>query len=139
MRKSSFYLEAASRTQDLLTLKWSLRAAGHAVESTWHEGEVSAAGPANRHWGAERMEQLRACDSLVILFGRGTQPSLELGVMLGYAVANGLRVIWIGPGSDMLGTFRAVERFETIEDLRKEILQQTGSRYEHAGDQRLAA
>jgi hypothetical protein len=45
-------------------------------------------------------------------------------MMAGIALARGLQVVWIGPPVGGLNAFRAVWRFNTAEDYRKQILQQ---------------
>jgi hypothetical protein len=39
MRGNDVYLEAPSRTQELLNIKRALQAAGFRIGSTWHEGK----------------------------------------------------------------------------------------------------
>ena len=53
LAKAIFYLEAPGVTQDLLTIKWTLRAAGYAIGSTWHDSETSTRLlPFQDHWSA---------------------------------------------------------------------------------------
>jgi hypothetical protein len=91
-------LEAPDCTQDLLNIKWALRSTGCSIGSTWHEGDLSTSLLAfEDHWNARGVEQMQSCDSLVVICGQDDTAALELGMMAGFALARGLRVIWIGP------------------------------------------
>ena len=117
MGRNIFYLEAPARTQDLLDIKWTLRAAGYAIGSTWHEGEAaSSALVFQNHWNASRMEELRICDSLVVICGTRGEIPLLLAVVAGFALARGLQVIWIGSPAQILSDFRTVQHFRTVEE-----------------------
>jgi hypothetical protein len=71
MPGNAVYLEAPERTQDLLNRKWTLRSAGYAIGSSWHEGEVNTSPLAFQdHWNARGVEQLQVCDSLVVVCGK---------------------------------------------------------------------
>jgi|SRR5271170_2012065 len=134
MPRNTVYLEAPDRTQDLLNIKWALLSAGYTIGSTWHDSDP---GRSSRgfvdHWSARRLEQLRLCDSLVVVVGKNGSSDLEalvaeVGVMAGFALARCLRVIWIGTPVRGLFDFRAVQQFDTPEDFRRQILlQQTDS------------
>ncbi len=84
--------------------------------------------PSNR-WNPKRIEQLQACDVLVVIFGKGDKSAVELAMMAGFALARGLRVIWTGPPVRGLIDFRAVQLFDTAEDFRKHVLKRM---YTHA-------
>ena len=119
MGRNIFYLEAPARTQDLLDLKWILRAAGYAIGSTWHEGEATLTSSAlvfQNHWNASRMEELQICDSLAVICGTGGEIPLQLAVLAGFALARGLQVIWIGSLAQILSDFRTVQHFRTVEE-----------------------
>jgi hypothetical protein len=139
MSKPMFYLEAPSVTQDLLTVKWSLRAAGYAIGSTWHDTDLNTGLPRQDHWSTRRVEQLQACEALVVLSGKAEDAARELGLMAGIALARGLRVIWLGPPVPMLSAFRAVELFQTAEDFRKHLVHQQYSPALSLTDESLAA
>jgi hypothetical protein len=140
MPGNTVYLEAPSRTQDLLTIKWALRSAGDAIGSTWHEGEASTSFLAsNDRWNARHVEQLLTCDSLVVICGNCDPATLELAMMAGIALARGLEVIWIGPVVRGLSEFRAVQQFHTAEDFRRQILKHRHARSMSPTEDRLAA
>ena len=140
MSAHTVYLEASERTQDLLNIKWTLQSVGCAIASTWHEGEVSASALAfQRHLNARGVEQLRVCDCVVVICRKNDRAALELGMMAGFALASGLRVIWIGPPIQLLNDFRAFQQFTTPEDFRKQIPNQMHSRSMSLTDGRLAA
>jgi hypothetical protein len=128
MPGNTVYLEAPDRTQDLLTIKWTLRAAGYAIMSTWHDGGASTSFMSSGdHWNATGVERLQHCDSLIVICGNDERSRPELAMMAGFAIARGVRVIWIGRAVWGLSDFRAVEQFNTVEDFRKQILQQMHS------------
>src|SRR4051794_33707199 len=78
MRGIDVYLEAPSRTQELLNLKWTLKSAGFTIGSTWHENSgITSALPLSEHWDAKGVEQLRACDLLVVICGKDSKAALE--------------------------------------------------------------
>jgi hypothetical protein len=140
MPRNTFYLEAPDRTQDLLNIKWTLRAAGYAIGSTWHEDQATTSGLSFRdHWNARGMEQLQICDSLVVVCGRGGEAAIELTATAAFALARGLRVIWIGSPLRIISAFRAVEQFRTAEDFRKHIVEEMRLQQTCLRDQLLAA
>jgi hypothetical protein len=140
MPGNTFYLEAPGRSQDLLNIKWSLRAAGYAIRSTWHEDQASTSGFAlGDHWNATGMQQLHICDSLIVICGKRGEATIELAIIAGFALARGLRVIWIGSPLRILSNFSAVEQFNTAEDFRKQILDRMHSAESRVRDQPLAA
>ena len=140
MPQNAVYLEASERTQDLLNIKWTLQSAGYAIASTWHQGEVNTSPLAfQHHWNRRGVDQLQVCDSLVVICGKGDRAALELGMMAGFALARGLRVIWIGSPVAVLNDFRAVQQFNTPEDFRKDILNQAHPRSMSLTNDRLAA
>jgi len=123
MPAKTVYLEGPDRTQDLLDIKWALRSAGCAIGSSWHdaEGSLSFLGSAD-HWNPNRVEELQACDLLVVVCGKSERITLELPMMAGFALARGLRVIWIGPPVRGLTDFPVVRQYPTAEDFRRQIL-----------------
>lgn len=129
MPRNTVYLEAQARTQGLLNIKWTLQAAGYAIGSSWHEGEVNTPSLAfQNHWNATGLEQLQICDSLVVICEKTDRAAPELAMVAGFALARGIRVFWIGPPLRFLSDFRAVQQFNTAEDFRKQILRQMYSR-----------
>ena len=125
MSAINVYLEAPGRTQDLLNIKWALRSAGYSIASAWHD----AKGPVlvQDHWNATTLERLQNCDLLVVVGAINDAVAPELAMMAGFALARGIAVCWIGPAIRALCDFRAVRRFNTAEEFRKQIISQTGS------------
>ncbi len=125
MRKDTVYLEAPERTQDLLNIKWALRSAAYAIGSSWHDDSGAPSVASNDHWNAGSLEQLQRCDSLVVICGEQESIVLEVAMMAGFALAHGLRVIWIGRPVCGLSDFRAVQQFDKAEDFLNQILLDT--------------
>jgi hypothetical protein len=125
MPRNTVYLEASERTQDLLTIKWALRSAGYTIGSTWHDGEatLSNLGRAH-HWNARALELLQFCDSLIVVSGKSGPAMPELAMIAGFALARGLRVIWIGNAVETLSDFAAVEHFNDADEFRRAIVDQ---------------
>jgi hypothetical protein len=125
MSYNTVYLEAPERTQDLLTIKWTMRSAGYTIGSIWHDGEATRShlGRAN-HWNARTLKLLQSCDSLIVVSGKAGQAMPELAMMAGFALARGLPVTWIGDAVDILGNFPAVRHFKDAEEFRRAIADQ---------------
>jgi hypothetical protein len=70
------------------------------------------------------VEQLQACDSLVVICEKSNDAGMELATMAGFALARGLRVIRIGPVVRALAGFRAIQQFGSAEEFHTEILRQ---------------
>ena len=122
MPRYTFYLAAPERTQDLLNIKWALRAAGYAVGSTWHDCEVNVSRLAlENQWNAQGMKRLQLCDSLAVVCGKAEQVPVELATMAGFALARGLQVIWIGPPLRMLSDFGSVQQFDTASEFQQQV------------------
>jgi hypothetical protein len=122
MSSNNFYLEAPGRTQDLLNVKWTLRAAGCAIGSTWHEeGATSSALAFQDHWNRSRMEELQICDSLVVVCGTSGEIPLQLALTVGFALARGLQVIWIGSPAKILSDFRTVQHYRTVDEFATQV------------------
>jgi hypothetical protein len=64
---------------------------------------------------------------------------MELATMVGFALARGLRVIWIGPVVRALVCFRAVQQFDSAEEFHTEILRQVYSPSLDSVSERMAA
>ncbi len=112
---SSVYLEAPTKSQDLLTLKWVLRANSIAIGSNWHEDASSQ--PAQTHLHPLRLRRMRSCDALVVVQTKGAEFGAELALLIGLALGWELKIIWVGPSVGVLDQFgTAVTRFNTIED-----------------------
>jgi hypothetical protein len=117
MFRKTFYVEAPARTEDLLRAKGALRAAGCAIESTWHdEIATSHASESNNDWIAGRLEELNRCDALIVLCGAKYRAPLQIPLLAGYALARGLQVIWIGSSVHVASDGRNVAQFETVEE-----------------------
>jgi hypothetical protein len=139
MYGNTVYLEAPELTQDLLNIKWALRSAGYDIGSSWHERGASKSSSASKdHWTARGLEQLQTCDLLVVVCGKSDRARSELAMMAGFALARGVRVIWIGSPVQSMSDFRAVQQFNTAEDFRRQVLEQMYSR-SIPTDERLAA
>jgi hypothetical protein len=116
MLRKTFYLEAPTRTRDLLHAKRALRAAGCAIGSTWHDEATSPASESNGDWIAERLEELNRCDALIVLCGEKYRTPLQIPLLAGHALARGLQVIWIGSSVRVASDRRNVAQFETVEE-----------------------
>jgi hypothetical protein len=136
MRANNVYLEAPARTQDLLNIKWALRSAGYCIASAWHE----AKGPVlvQDHWNATALEQLQNCDLLVVVGATNETIAPELAMMAGFALARGVAVCWIGSAIRALCDFGAVQRFNTAEEFRKQIISRTGPQTTSTGYRMIA-
>lgn len=128
------YLEAATKTQDVLTTKWILRSCGYVVASTWHE-EPTNTSSGERH----RLEEMRSCDTLVVV-GNGEQElAPQLAFAIGYAAARDLRIIFLGEPVDLPGCFTRVQFLATPEDLRRLLLLENAHRLRRTSETLLAA
>ena len=80
MMRKTFYLEASTRTQDLLDTQRALRAAEYGIGSTWHEELASSHSSEPEAWITQRFEELNRCDALIVLCGDSVKtPLQELG------------------------------------------------------------
>jgi len=115
---STVYLEAQTKTQDLSTLKWVLRANGLLVGSTWHDEGPSE--PPQAHLHPLRLRRMHECEALVVVETQAGGFGAELALVVGLAIGWEMKVIWIGPAPAILDQFgSAVTRFNTIDDFRK--------------------
>jgi hypothetical protein len=97
MRGIDVYLEAPSRTQELLNIKWTLKSAGFTIGSTWHENSgITSALPLSEHWDAKDVEQLRACDLLVVICGKDSKAAPRMAMMAGLGGGGGVGGGWGG-------------------------------------------
>jgi hypothetical protein len=117
MIRKTFYLEAPARTQHLLDAQQALRATECAIGSTWHDETVmSHAADPNGDWIAERLEELNRCDALIVLCGGKTTAPLQVPLLVGYALARGLQVIWIGSSLQIASNHPNLAQFGTVEE-----------------------
>src|SRR4051794_15425443 len=129
MSRNTVYLEAPERTQVLLNIKWTLRSAGYAIGSTWHEGEaITSLSGFRDHWNATSVGRLQICGSLVVICGDGARSVPELAMMAGFALARGMTVFWVGSPVKGLCDFPAVQQFNTPIDFEKQIVGRVYSR-----------
>jgi hypothetical protein len=133
------YLEAAARSQDLLTTKWILRSCGYLIKSTWHEESGLAPSGPQSHWSWARLEEMKICDTLTVVRGQDKELPLELALFVGFAAARNLRVIWVGLPVDLLGRFTTVRLFATLDEFRKELLGESDPRYKRSSHDLVAA
>jgi len=139
MRGNTVYLEAPERTQNLLNIKWTLRSAGYAIGSTWHEGEgIKSLLAVRDHWNERSLGQLQICDSLVVMGESGDKSMPELAIMAGFALARGMTVFWVGRPVKGLCDFLALQQFNTAEDFEKHIVQQAYARSAETAAQQAA-
>ena len=132
------YLEAAARTQDLLTTKWILRSCGYVIASTWHEESIPASSGPRSHWG-QRLEEMKLCDALIVVRGQEKQIPAELAFTLGFAAARNLRVIWVGAPIELPVCFSAIRFFATPDEFRKQLLLESDPRQTCSSNDLLAA
>ena len=118
MQCRKLYLEAPSRTQDLLTTKWTLYGKGYTITSTWHEDPRAGLGAFEGHWSADRLDEMRQSDALVVLAGQPND-NLSLAAMAGIALAHGMRVIWIGPLVEVLRHQSKLQHFRTAAEFHR--------------------
>jgi hypothetical protein len=124
MRGDGVYLEAPSRTQELLNIKWTLLSAGFRIKSTWHEGQGSTSSLSSKdHWNAKGVESYTLVIHWLSSAGRTIKAAPEMAMMAGLALARGLQVVCIGPLVGGLNAFRAVRQFNKLRDYEKQILQ----------------
>jgi hypothetical protein len=116
------YLEAAARTQDLLTTKWMLRSYGCAIASTWHEESILSSSGHQSHWARQRLEEMKLCDTLVVVRGQEKELPLEVGFTVGFAVARNLKVIWLGSPINLPDCFGTIHFLATLDEFRKQLV-----------------
>jgi hypothetical protein len=128
MPENTIYLEGPDRTQDLLTMKWTLRSAGYDIRSTWHEDDAITSPLAFRdHWNARGVKRMLSCNSLVVICGAGDRSTPELAMMAGVALGRGMRVFWVGAPVKGLCDFPAVQQFNNANDFEKQIVKRAYS------------
>jgi hypothetical protein len=125
MLGNTVYLEASARTRDLLNAQRALRAAEYVIGSTWHD-QAAMSGPseAGADWIAERCEELEQCDALIVLCGEKHKTMLQVPLLVGYALARGLQIIWIGSSVQVASDHskhgnlaqRNITQFGTVEE-----------------------
>jgi hypothetical protein len=130
------FLEAPSRSQELLTLKWLLRSSGYEIASNWHE--ASSADP-QTHWTRTRIEEVTPFDTLVVLRRDHEEIPAELALAVGFAAARKLEVIWIGVPLEPLRQFRNVNCFQNLGAFQKHLLREKNTPGESPKRARLVA
>ena len=112
------YIDAATRTQDVLSLKWALKGAGYAIGSTWHDQPTSFL-KAETHWNEFRLAELQRCGELFVIFDRSAESAANLAAMAAIALSRNMPVTWIGPKLPVLEYFRPLQQFANLADLIK--------------------
>jgi hypothetical protein len=116
MTRNTVYLEASARTRDLLTAQRALRAAKCFIGSTWHDQAAEGSEIAGVDWITGRYQELDRCDALIILCGEKHKTTLQVPLLLGYALARGLQVVWIGSSVRVASNNINMTQFETLAD-----------------------
>jgi hypothetical protein len=118
MLRKTVYLEAPARTRDLLDAQRALQQAEYVIGSTWHDqATTSQTSDAGADWIAERCEELDRCDALIVLCGEKHKATLQVPLLVGYALARGLQVIWIGLSVRVASNHsNSVTQFGTVEE-----------------------
>jgi hypothetical protein len=116
MTRNTVYLEASARTEELLNAQRALRAAEYAIGSTWHDQAATSFPEAGVDWITERCEELDRCDILIVLCGVKHRTALQVPLLAGYALARGLKVIWIGSSVQVAVNNGNVAQFDTVEE-----------------------
>jgi hypothetical protein len=137
--RRTVYLEAPARSQDLLTTKWMLRSCGYVIASTWHEESILPASGRQSHWDSARLEEMKTCDTLVVVRGQEKELPLELAFLVGFAAARHLRVIWLGRPINLPGCQTTVHFVPTLEEFRKQLLRESDRRRTRSSDDLRAA
>jgi hypothetical protein len=114
MTRNTVYLEASARTRDLLTAQRALRAAKCFIGSTWHDQAAEGSEIAGVDWITGRYQELDRCDALIILCGEKHKTTLQVPLLLGYALARGLQVVWIGSSVRVASNNVNMAQFETV-------------------------
>jgi len=115
---SPVFLEAPSRSQDLVTLKWMLRSAGYRVASTWHDSPPPLF---DGHWKSLPIDEMKPLDTLVVLRQAEEAIPGQLGLLAGFALARGVQVIWIGEPIEPLNQLPNVRCFPSLETFRRQL------------------
>jgi hypothetical protein len=117
MARNTVYLEASARTGELLNAQRALRAAEYVIGSTWHDqAATSYPSEAGVDWITQRCEELDRCDILIVLCGAKHKTRLQVPLLAGYALARGMKVIWIGSSVQVAVTNGNVAQFDTAEE-----------------------
>jgi hypothetical protein len=114
MTRNTVYLEASARTRDLLTAQRALRAAKCFIGSTWHDQAAEGSEIAGVDWITGRYQELDRCDALIILCGEKHKTTLQVPLLVGYALARGLQVVWIGSSVRVGSNNVNMTQFETV-------------------------
>jgi hypothetical protein len=119
---ASVYLDAQERTQDLFTLKWTLRAAGVQVGSAWHDADTADSGTHQSHVSPERLRKLQDCDLLVVIAPANESIRPEFAIFIGLALGWGMKVIWKGIPPPEFASLEGVCCAATLEEALQKIL-----------------
>jgi hypothetical protein len=133
------FLEAPSRSQELLSLKWLLRSSGYEIASTWHEASATASTTSQPHCTHTGIEETTPFDTLVVLRRDHEEISAELALAVGFAAACKLEVIWIGVPLEPLRQFPNVNCFPNLGAFQKHLLLEKNTLAESAKSARLVA
>lgn len=120
MDNSLVYIDAATRTQDVLSLKWALRGVGYGIGSTWHDSPGPVLKPES-HWNEFRVTELDRCNELFVIFEGRSESAANLAAMAAVALARGMQVTWIGPKLPSIGHFPGLRHFATLPDFGQQI------------------
>jgi hypothetical protein len=119
---ASVYLDAQERTQDLFTLKWTLRAAGVHVGSVWHDVDTPAVGAHQDRLSPEHLRELQSCDLLVVIAPANEPIRPEFAIFIGLALGSGMKVIWKGIPPPEFASLEGVCCAATLEEALQKIL-----------------
>jgi hypothetical protein len=67
------------------------------------------------------LEELDACDALVVVHENEDPVSPELAFVVGFALARNLPVVWLGTPRNLPGVMRNVQFFATVDELWKQL------------------
>lgn len=108
------------------------------IVSTWHDEPVLASKGPQSHWSWQRLEEMRTCDTLIVIRGQENLP-LEVAFAVGLAAARKLKVIWVGAPVDLPVPSMTIRVFATLDDFRKEGLLDSDARWMQSSNDLLAA
>ena len=81
------------------------------INVKWHDCEANVSRLVLEHqWNTQVMKQLQPCNSLDFVCGKPKQVPVELAMMVGFALARSLPVIWTGSPLRILNDFGTTNR-----------------------------